>query len=175
MKEARAKFKCLVAALLLALCAHAAAAQTATAKAEDKVLLSVGGEVPKALGLTAGDLSKLPRRSIKAKDHDGKEYTFEGVELVEVLRLAGVGFGEHLRGKAVSNYLLVEASDGYKAVFALPEVDPEYNARVVLLADKRDGAALAPAEGPFRIIVEGEKRHARWVRQVTKLTIHKSD
>ncbi|HST52007.1 MAG TPA: molybdopterin-dependent oxidoreductase [Pyrinomonadaceae bacterium] len=175
MKEARAKFICLVAALLFALCAHAAAAQTATAKAEDKVLLSVGGEVPKPLGLTAGDLSKLPRRSIKAKDHDGKEYTFEGVELVEVLRLAGVGFGEHLRGKAVANYLLVEASDGYKAVFALPEVDPEYSERVVLLADKRDGAALAPAEGPFRIIVEGEKRHARWVRQVTKLTIRKSD
>lgn len=30
---------------------------------------------------------------------------------------------------------------------------------------------LSDAEGPLRIIVPGEKRQARWVRQVTVLTI----
>jgi hypothetical protein len=33
-------------------------------------------------------------RTVRAKDHDGKEVTFEGVELGEVLKLAGAKFSE---------------------------------------------------------------------------------
>jgi hypothetical protein len=47
----------------------------------------------------------------------------------------------------------------------LSEQDPELTDRVILLADAKDGQPLAPNEGPFRIIVPGEKRAARWVRQ----------
>ena len=36
---------------------------------------------------------------------------------------------------------------------------------VVLLADHRDGQPLSTAEGPLRLVVPDEKRHARWVRQ----------
>ncbi len=54
------------------------------------ILLSVGGEVEHPLKLTAADLAKLPRRTVRAKDHGGKESAFEGVELAEVLKLANV-------------------------------------------------------------------------------------
>jgi hypothetical protein len=47
--------------------------------------------------VTASELAKLPRRDVQAKDHDGKGTAFEGIELAEVLRLAGVKFGEQLR------------------------------------------------------------------------------
>jgi hypothetical protein len=40
-----------------------------------------------------------------------------------------------------------------------------------LLADQRDGKPLGANEGPLRAIVPGEKRHARWVRQVIALKI----
>src|SRR5262245_23468036 len=60
------------------------------------------------------DLSGLKRVTVKASDH-GKDATFEGVSLMEVLKLAGVEFGEALRGKRLTEYLLVEAADGYKA------------------------------------------------------------
>jgi hypothetical protein len=33
---------------------------------------------------------------------------------------------------------------------------------------------LAPPEGPFRLVVAGEKRHARWVREVTALDIEEA-
>ncbi len=138
-------------------------------------LLSIGGEVERPLKLTAADLSKLPRRTVRAKDHDGKEASFEGVELGEVLKLAGVKSGEALRGKSLALFLVVEARDGYRAVFALPELDRAFTDRVILLADRRDGKALAAAEGPLRIVVPDEKRQGRWVRQVITLTIRRAE
>ncbi|HVF28445.1 MAG TPA: hypothetical protein VM943_09410, partial [Pyrinomonadaceae bacterium] len=108
--------------LLIAPAVFGQSAQT-TAPAPD-VLLSVGGEVERPLKLSAADLVKLPRRAVRATDHGGKEAAFEGVELVEVLKLAGVKFGEELRGKSLALFLVVDAADGYRAVFALPELDP---------------------------------------------------
>lgn len=68
-------------------------------------------------------------------------------------------------------YLVVEASDGYRAVFAMPELDPAFSDRVILLADRRDGRPLPDQAGPLQVIVPGEKKHARWVRQVIRLRI----
>ena len=68
-------------------------------------------------------------------------------------------------------YVLVKARDGYAAVFALPEFDLGFTDRVIVLADQRDGHPLGNVEGPLRIIVPGEKRHARWVRQVIDIEI----
>lgn len=142
--------------------------------AAPEISLGVGGEVERPLKLTAADLSKLPRRSVRAKDHDGKESEFEGSPLVEVLKLAGVKFGDGLRGKNLALYLVVEASDGYRAVYALPELDPAYTDKVVMLVDKRDGKDLDSKEGPLRIVAPDEKMHARWVRQVTNLVIKRA-
>jgi len=139
-----------------------------------EISLSVSGEVERPLKLTAADLGKLPRRSVRAKDHDGKESEFEGSPLIEVLKLAGVKFGEELRGKNLALYLVVEASDGYRAVYALPELDPAYTDKVIMLVDKRDGKALDAKEGPLRIVAPDEKMRARWVRQVTGFVIRRA-
>src|SRR5262245_38661081 len=139
-----------------------------------EISLSVSGEVERTFKLTAMDLGKLPRRSVRAKDHDGKESEFEGSPLIEVLKLAGVKFGEGLRGKNLALYLVVEAADGYRAVYALPELDPAYTDKIVMLVDKRDGKALDAKEGPLRIVVPDEKVHARWVRQVTGLVVKRA-
>jgi hypothetical protein len=66
---------------------------------------------------------------------------------------------------------MVKARDGYAAVFALPEFDPGFTNRVTILADQRQGRALDSVEGPFRLIVPGEKRHVRWVRQVIDIEV----
>src|SRR5262245_31580121 len=139
-----------------------------------EISLSISGEVERPLKLTAADLGKLPRRSIHAKDPGGMESEYEGSPLVDVLKLAGVKFGEGLRGKNLALYLVVEASDGYRAVYALPELDPTYTDKVVMLVDKRDGKALDSKEGPLRLVVPDEKMHARWVRQVTGLVIRRA-
>ena len=95
-------------------------------------------------------------------------------KIIDVLQLAGVKFGEGLRGKSLALYLVVEAADGYRAVFALPELDPAFTDRVTLLVDRKDGAKLDAEAGPLRIVVQGEKRQARWVRQVKALIIKRA-
>ena len=163
--------------VLLALSVHHSAArmqEPPAAKEPTGVLLRVEGEVPQRLELTASTLAKMQRLTVRAKDHNGQEATFEGVPLVDVLKAAGVKFGTDLRGPALATYLLVEAADGYKAVFALPELDPASTDRVVLLADRREGKPLSAREGPLRIVVPAEKRQSRWVRQVISLKIKRA-
>lgn len=162
-------FVVVVALRLAVACSGQANAQTAS-----QVLLTVNGEVAQTVKLTAVDIAKLPHRTISAKDHNGKDTTFEGVEIGEILKLAGVKSGEALRGKELALFLVAEASDGYRAVFALPELDHAFTDRIVIVADKRDGKPLTEKEGPLRLVVPDEKREARWVRQVVSLTIKRA-
>jgi DMSO/TMAO reductase YedYZ molybdopterin-dependent catalytic subunit len=134
-------------------------------------ILQVSGEVEHPLQLTSAELTKLPRYTARVTDHSGAEATFEGSPLVEILRLAGVKLGEQLRGQEMTTYVLVKAADNYQVVFAVAEFDPGFTDRVIFLADRRDDKPLSTEEGPLRIIVPGEKRQARWVRQVTALTV----
>ncbi len=157
---------CLIALSVACLSISASAQKTAP-----DVVLTVGGEVEHPLKLTRADLDTFARQSLRAKDHDGKEYKFEGVAIVDILQKAGVKFGAALRGKALATYLLVEAADGYQAVYALPEFDPPTNDRMILLADRQDGAAFPANVGPLKIIASADKEHARWVRQVKSMTI----
>ena len=110
----------LFGAALVSFCAIATSAQQTISSEE---LLTVGGEAPTALKLTRADLDKFTRHTVRAKDHDGKDYDYEGVAIIDILQKAGVKFGEALRGKALATYLLVDATDGYQAVYSLPELD----------------------------------------------------
>ncbi len=116
-------------------------------------------------------LLSLPRLSAQALQVDDAPAQFQGVTLASLLSLAGVQLGDKLRGPRMAEALLVEATDGYKAVFALAEVDPAFAVREIILADKRDGKLLDEKEGPLRIVAPGDKRAARWVRQVNLLRI----
>ena len=135
------------------------------------IILNVNADVERSLQLSLADLSRFPRASIRAKDELGRESLFEGVMLDEILRAAGVKFGKELRGKSLADYLLVETEDGYRVVFALPELDPTFRDTNILLADSRDGKPLEGSDGRLRLVIPHEKRYARWVRQIVALSI----
>ncbi len=120
--------------------------------------------------LSAVDLAALPRHSIKASAH-GVTGEFSGVWLTDLLRLVGAPAGDSLRGRALANYIVVDARDGYRVVFSIAEFDAGYTDRVALLADRVDGKMIDSASGPLRLIVPDEKRPARWVRQVTRISV----
>jgi hypothetical protein len=121
--------------------------------------------------LSQSQLAGLPRRSVTVTEDAGQAATYSGVDLGALLAKNGAPHGEALHGPAVADYVVVQARDGYRAVFTLVELDPRFTDKVVLLADQRDGAPLGSDLGPFRIIVPDEKHHARWVRNATDITV----
>jgi DMSO/TMAO reductase YedYZ molybdopterin-dependent catalytic subunit len=131
----------------------------------------VENEKGKQTVLSPQAIAKLPRQTVEVKDAKGNAVKYEGVSVAEVLRLAGVTLGKELRGPLLANFLLAEAADGYRVVFALPEVDPDMTEKIVLLADRKDGKPLPANEGPYRLVVPGDKRNMRWVRQVARLSV----
>lgn len=132
---------------------------------------TVEGEVLRPLTLTAEDLSGLTPVEVTAKDRDGNEHVFKGVSLVNILDSAGVTLGSELRGENLVKYVLVKAVDGYEVIFSLPEIDPEFTDQTIILAYEVDGRALPQGEGPFRIIAPKDKKHARWIREITTIKI----
>ena len=161
-------FSILSIAVVVIVSARAALAQTAPAAAE----LRVGGAVSTPLVLAVADLKGMARKKLTVVNpHNQKTETYEGVLLQELLRRAGVAQGENLRGADLATYVLAEATDGYRVVFSLAELDSGILESEVIVADTMDGAALGPKEGPFRLVAPHEKRPARWVRMLKSVTV----
>lgn len=140
------------------------------------VLLRLASPSGPVLALGAADLEKLQRRTVQATSQMGGEKQpvqaeYSGWALHDVLHLLGVPEGEALRGEALRFYVVAEGADGYRVVFALAELDPSFHSDTILVADRRDGKPLSAREGPLRLVVPAEKRPARWVRQLVRLTV----
>jgi DMSO/TMAO reductase YedYZ molybdopterin-dependent catalytic subunit len=133
--------------------------------------VKITGEVTTPLTVNDADLQKFKQTTVVRKDRDGKDHTYSGVLLSDLLQKAGVTMGPELKGENLTKYLLVDASDGYQVTFALAELDKSYTDRMIILANQVDGKPLPPADGPFRIIVQDEKKPARCIKQVTGFKI----
>ena len=148
------------ARLLLGLITGALWAQTPNAS----FVVQVEGKP--ALTVTASDLAAMPRHTVTANQH-GKQIQYEGVYIRDVLAKAGVPFGNELKGKRLSSYVLATAHDGYAVVYTLAEMDPDFTEGDLLISDKVGGQP----EGPFRIIAPHDKKPARSLRMLERLEV----
>ncbi len=142
--------------------------QPAAAPQATLILKTVDG---RSLTLAAQDFDKLPQVKVSAKDHEERTHEYAGMKLRDVLTQAGVATGHDLRAKEMADYVVVEAADGYRVVFSLAELDPEFSDTQVIVAESADGQPLGAKEGPLRLVVPGDKRPARWVRMVTIISV----
>jgi hypothetical protein len=125
--------------------------------------------------LSADALKTLPHTTITVHNpHTNAEETYSGVPLIDLLVKEGVPHGHDLRGKGLSDYVVATGSDGYKAVLALAEVDPDFHPGEVLIADAVDGKPLDKA-GPFRLVVSEDKRPARSVRNLVSIEVRQAE
>lgn len=163
---------CSILALIVLAASEPAWARQAAACPEGgrEDVVYVRGEVERPLELTARELERLPRTRLRLEGRDGRPVEYEGVALLDLIAHAGVPT-DRLRGPQAAAVVVAEARDGYRAVFALAELDEAFSDRLVVLVDRKDGAALAPEEGPFRVVMRGEQRHSRWIRQVSCLRV----
>lgn len=142
-----------LALLALLALAPAALAQTVTVEMEGRSRV-----------LDAAALSALPRTTASVERNGGR-VAYTGPLLWQVLEAGGAA---PAYGVAARLALLVTASDGYTAVLSLGEIAPELGNRPVLLGLSADDASI----GAFpRIVVPGERRGARGVRDVVRLTV----
>jgi DMSO/TMAO reductase YedYZ molybdopterin-dependent catalytic subunit len=144
----------------------APAATTATGAA-----LVIKGSVKQEISLTLADLKALPRTKLSAKGHDGAMHEYEGVPLQALLAKAGAPAAGDLRGKSMALFAVAQAGDGYRAVFSLAELDADFAAESVLVADTADGKELGGDQGPLRLVVPGDKRQGRWVRMLKTIVV----
>ncbi len=141
------------------------------AQTDQQAMVKVSGEVTKPLSLTETDLQKFPQTTVTRKDKDGKDHVYNGVLLATILEKAGVTLGKDLKGKNLTKYVLLGARDGYHVIFALAELEKDFTDRLIILADTIDGKPLTEADGPFRVIVQDEKKPARCIRQVSSIVV----
>ena len=116
------------------------------------------------------DLARLVRHDTTVSAHEVSG-RYSGVALTDLLALVNAPLADSLRGRSLATYVVAEASDGYRVLFSIVELDSKFTDRVVILADRKDGQPLPAAEGPYRLIVPGEKRPARWARQVIRISL----
>jgi len=135
--------------------------------------LAVTGAVEHPLDLQVSDLQKMPHTRLDVKDHDGNPVSYEGVALSELLKAAGAPQGEKLRGAGMASYVLAHAKDGYRVVFALPELDAGFTGSQVIVAYSMNGKPLAESQGPLKIVVPQDKRPARWIRMLDRIEVVK--
>ena len=121
---------------------------------------------------TLAQLQRFPERTVQARGQGGEERSYTGVALGDLLRDAGAPSGSDLHGRYLHYYALAQAGDRYSVVFALPELDPAYTDKTVLVAWARDGQPLPAEEGPLEIVVPDDKHPARWVRQLRRVDVH---
>jgi hypothetical protein len=99
--------------------------------------------------------------------HGPEQATYTGALLWSVLEKSEMLGGDrraHLR-----RTITVTGRDGYAAVLALAEIDPEFEGKQVLLAYRRDGK---PIDGnALRLVVPSDRHGGRSVRDVVRIEL----
>ena len=133
--------------------------------------VQISGEVSQSLKLYEADITKMNKVSVTLTDKDGKDHSYTGVPVLDILNKAGVTTGKELRGENLTKYVLVKCADGYQVLFSLAEMDTAFSKKTIILATQADNKPLPDGKGPFRLVVPGEGRPARSCFQVVEFVV----
>jgi hypothetical protein len=118
---------------------------------------------------TVATLASLPHVTVTVhNEHTKADEIYSGIPLIALL--APMGVSEHPRGKDLRLYVVAEGSDLYEVVYASGEITPDVSSSTVIVADTENGKALT-GDGPLKLIATGEKRPARWVRNLVAVKV----
>jgi hypothetical protein len=123
----------------------------------------------KSMEWTPATLAALPHQTVTVYNvHAKANQTYTGVPLFGLLTQLGIPTMPH--GKDLRLFLVAEGADGYQAVYSLAEVNPDLRDTAVLVADTLDGKPLLES-GPMQLVATGDKRPARWVRNLVRIRV----
>ena len=133
--------------------------------------LKIQGLDGKSITLSPEEFAALPHRTVSVLNaHTKSNEKYSGVLVSDLLGKVGVPSGESVRGKLFLTGIIAEGTDNYGVLYALAEVDPSIHEGNVIVADSVDDHKLEK-DGAFKIVSTEEKRPARWVRNLTSITV----
>jgi hypothetical protein len=98
---------------------------------------------------------------------------YTGIKLWDLLTDAGGVTVTSGKNDILSKYVVATGSDGYKAVFSLGEINPNFGAQPVTVAYSDVGGQLGPqgSDGLARMIVPGDQAGGRYVSDLLDLDV----
>jgi hypothetical protein len=118
---------------------------------------------------TSATLAALPHTTVNVhNEHTKADESYSGVPLIDLLTRLGVHASP--RGKDLRLYVVAVGSDGYEVAYSIGEITPDVHDATVIVADTENGKPLAD-DGPLKLIATGEKRPARWVRNLVAIKV----
>ena len=157
---------------LAAIAVSIAVMAIADATAQEALGIEITGNAVATGIVTPDELSRLPaiEQDVRYQTSKGEESgRYKGPLLWSILKARGIadlpGHNAQLKHSFV-----VEGRDGYRIVFSVGEIDPDFGNAPIQLATERDGKAIVPRES-YRLVVPGDKRGARYVRDVVKIEV----
>jgi hypothetical protein len=99
--------------------------------------------------------------------------TYTGIKLWDLLTDAGGVTVTSAKNDILSKYVVATGSDGYKAVFSLGEIDPNFGNQPVMVAYADTGGQLGPngSDGLARMVVPGDLAGGRYVSDLVGLKV----
>lgn len=138
---------------------------------EPSTQLTLRGLDGKTVSLSPEEIAALPHKTVSVfNSHTKANQTYSGVALTDLLAKVGVPRGEEVKGRLFMAAIIAEGTDKYGVVYALAEVDPSIHTGDVIVADSVDGQKLGK-EGAFKMVSTEERRPARWVRNLTEISV----
>ncbi|MEQ1353940.1 MAG: hypothetical protein ABLT11_07970, partial [Candidatus Acidiferrum sp.] len=126
------------------------------------------------VAVTPEEFRALPHVTVKVRNGDSDaDENYSGVLLAVLLAKVNAPTGHELRGESMTCYVVATGMDGYSVVLSLAEVDPDFRAGQVIVADSRDGKPLGKSR-PYQLIVPDDKRPARWVHNLNFIAVQQA-
>jgi hypothetical protein len=130
--------------------------------------IEVGGHAEHALHLNEADLKALPQVTADVSfetGHGQQSGHYSGALLWDVVDKAGITDAPGANAKHhLQHAVLITGRDGYEVAVAIGEIDPDFENKTILLVDEG-------AEKGIRLVVPGDKKGGRAVRDVVKIEI----
>ena len=106
-----------------------------------------------------------------------QSHTYTGASLWGIVNGAGIINNPNVNNDVLNKYVLATGSDGYKAVFSLGELNPNFGNEANLVAYAETiGGVSAPlgADGFARVTAPGDTKGGRYVSNLTNLDVRGS-
>ena len=142
--------------------------QHSKAPLSSNLTLTINGH---STALTVADLQGLPQKTITVhNEHTKTDETYTGVLLSELLARYGAPFDHANEKNIFHSYLRVEGTDHYYVLYSGSEIESAIHNADVIVAITLDGKPLAD-DGQIKLVASADKRPARWVRNLSAISV----